>query len=536
MIRLYLRRSKGEEHQAHSLETQRSGAQRFAESEGLGDWAARVEYEDSDRSRTDFEGREALTRLLAETQAGDVVLCRDQSRLGGDALEVTVVIRELVQRRRARLFYYAERHEVAYNSAIDAAMTFVRGVGSQMEVETLRSRTREALRARVRLGRVAGGRCFGYRNVRHGASTGFTTMEVDEQHAAVVRRAFEMYRDGAGLKEVAGELGSSGGRWWTKGAVRALLLNPRYRGVYVHGRVNRARKGGKRPATRANPEDVLVVEVPEWRIVDDLTWFAVAERFKERERGPRAVTAPNTRYALTGIARCAKCGGAIGAGATAKVKVSRGVVARVRAYTCLNFRERGNCDVNLAQSAEEVDAAFAAYVQTRLLIPSVIEEVVAGVRAEVIRRASQPRGDVDELERRLAELKREQRNLAQAIAAGDGITELVAAMRDRQKRAQDVALEIERARREPATEENVARVEAAVRRKLADALTSLADPEKARSVYLAMFPGGLRFTPKVVGKARGPLGARRVWSIDGLAHLGHGLIVTPPGLEPGISA
>ena len=71
------------------------------------------------------------------------MLCRDQSRLGRDALEVTLAVRELVQERGGRLFFYADGQEVPYAKAIDAAMTFVRGVGHQMELEAIRSRVRE---------------------------------------------------------------------------------------------------------------------------------------------------------------------------------------------------------------------------------------------------------------------------------------------------------------------------------------------------------------------------------------------------------
>ena len=167
-LRVYLRRSKADEgHQQFSLDVQREGSRLFVADSlprfGLtASWADRIEYVDDDRAGDDFLGRRELRRLRDEVRAGDVVLCRDQSRLGRDALEVTLAVREIVQERGGRLFYYADGQEVPYAKAIDAAMTFVRGVGHQMELEAIRSRVREALRSRVRAGRIAGGRCFGY--------------------------------------------------------------------------------------------------------------------------------------------------------------------------------------------------------------------------------------------------------------------------------------------------------------------------------------------------------------------------------------
>jgi DNA invertase Pin-like site-specific DNA recombinase len=57
-------------------------------------WTDREEYIDDDRAGDDFEGRPELRRLRQEAKPGDVVLCRDQSRLGRDALEVTLAVRD----------------------------------------------------------------------------------------------------------------------------------------------------------------------------------------------------------------------------------------------------------------------------------------------------------------------------------------------------------------------------------------------------------------------------------------------------------
>jgi len=283
----------------------------------------------------------------------------------------------------------------------------------------------------------------------------------------------------------------------------------------------------------------MVVEVPEWRIVDDVTWHAVRSRFSERERGPRA-TEPATKYALTGIARCASCGGAVGMGSSTVVSVG-GVRTRVPAYSCLTHRAKGPCAVTVAQPVAEVEGAVAAYVQRHVLAPEIVERVAAGVRDEVLRQAGGSRPDVEGMEHRLQQLRREQRNLAAAVAqGGDSIPELLDEMRGRQRRMEELQLAVQRARRTPEdVEQLAARVEVAVRAKLSglrEALTG--DPAGAREAYLALFPDGLEFSVAVVGRARGPLGARRVWSVRGEATLGEipDSIVTPPGLEPGISA
>jgi len=88
-----------------------------------------------------------------------------------------------------------------------------------MELEAIRSRTKEALRARVRAGRIAGGRCFGYALKRESDASGrpYTVAVVDESEANVVRRIFGWYLEGFGLKKIAGRLNAEGVRSPTAG-------------------------------------------------------------------------------------------------------------------------------------------------------------------------------------------------------------------------------------------------------------------------------------------------------------------------------
>src|SRR5688500_18599406 len=94
-VRVYLRRSKGDDAQTHSLDVQREGCARFVAALGLD--ADRAEYLDDDRAGDDFAGRLGLQRLLKETRPGDVVVCRDQDRLGREALETALAVRTLTR-------------------------------------------------------------------------------------------------------------------------------------------------------------------------------------------------------------------------------------------------------------------------------------------------------------------------------------------------------------------------------------------------------------------------------------------------------
>jgi site-specific DNA recombinase len=528
-LRVYFRRSKADEgHQQFSIDTQREGARLF-----VGDalprfgaqveWMDRVEYLDDDRAGDDFLGRADLRRLRDEIKHGDVIVCRDQSRLGRDALEVTIAVRDIVQERGGRLFYYIEGREVPYASVIDAAMTFVRGVGHQMEVEAIRSRVKEALRSRVRAGRIAGGRCFGYalRRERDGSGREYTVAVIDDKEAEIVRRIFAMYVLGAGLKKIAISLNDEGilppraGRRgtgsWSPGAIREMLRNHRYRGVYIHGRVKRVRRGGKRIATLAPPEEILTVEVPEWRILDDSTWFAAQERIVER--GKNAVApGPAVRYALSGRARCAHCGGAIG---TQRMKV--GGRGRVPVYACDWHHRRGDsvCPVKLRQPIDEVDGALAQYLADNILTDAVADEIMAMCREDVERQMELTARDGKVLDEELTVMRAEQRNLALAVATGGtAIPELVGELRKRNERVRLLETDLAAIERTPArTRELLKATDFLVRTALANLRkTLLESPGEAREVFEEVFPEGLQM--REVEHA-----GRRVWAITGMAQL-----------------
>src|SRR6266545_4732400 len=270
---VYLRRSKNDEgKQQFSLDVQRAGCLDFIQRLGHGN-ATIKEYVDDGKEGDDFHSREGIRRLLEQAKPGDVIVCRDQSRLGRDAIEVTLVIRDLVRDRGCRLFYYVSGQEVQFANAIDQATTFIQGTGHQMELEAIRSRTREALRSRVREGRIAGGACYGFRLERRAdpSSRRYTVAVVHEQEAEVVRRIFADYLDGRGLKAIARALnregvpspsaGRRGTGSWAPSCIRMMLQNARYRGLYVHGREKKLRRAGSVQRVKADPTEVLTIEI-----------------------------------------------------------------------------------------------------------------------------------------------------------------------------------------------------------------------------------------------------------------------------------
>jgi site-specific DNA recombinase len=540
-IRTYRRRSKNDEgKQQFSLDVQAKGCDEHIARMQLTD-QPRVDHVDDGRAGDDFLGRMGLRQLLAEAKRGDVIICRDQSRLGRDAIEVTLVIRDLVRDRGCRLFYYTTGQEVAFANAIDQATTFIQGTGHQMELEAIRSRTREALRSRVRDGRVAGGACYGYNLERKSDSSGrrFTIAVVDDAQAPIIERIYREYLAGRGIKQIAHGLnndgvaapsaGRRGSGSWAPGAVRTILLNSRYRGVYIHGRIKKVRQGGGTVRVKAEPQEMMTVDVPEWRIVDDATWFAVNAKFTSREPHVRSGR-PAAKYALTGIARCGLCSGAI---AAARVMAYGGPNERVLCYGCAKHHERGSavCAVTVHQPMAEVEAALVDHLQRHVLSDGVLQTVLAEVRSEIAAQLPKHDADTAALEVELATARGEQKRLAKAVAMADEVPELISELKKRTVRIQHLEAQIIAAKRTP--EELVAlvtKIEAGARARLEDLRNALADKRDLREVFLALFPEGLTFTP-----ARSIDGTRAVWRIEGAASFGSvvgGDVPLPIALRP----
>lgn len=502
-VRTYCRRSKNDEgKQQFSLDVQADGCAEMIQRLGHGS-AERVPYVDDGRAGDDFHTRAGLRQLLSEAQRGDVIICRDQSRLGRDAIEGTLVIRDLVRDRGCRLYYYVTGQEVQFANAIDQATTFIQGTGHQMELEAIRSRTREALRSRVRDGRIAGGACFGYRLERKSDGSGrkYTIAVVHDDEARIVRRIYEECLSGRGLKQIAHRLndeaipspsaGRRGSGSWASSAVRTILLNPRYRGVYLHGRVKKLRQHGASCRVKADPREVIEMEIPEWRIVDDATWFAVNAQFTTREPTCEATSnvqkKPAAKHALTGLGRCAKYGGAI---VSQRVRAFGGGAERT--YGCSRHRDRGSavCPVTVYQSKAEVEAALIDQLQTYVLGDQALAMVLGQVRTEIEAQLPQRRDDIAALEAELASVRAEQKRLAKAVALSDDVPELVVELQQRSARIQNLEAQLIAAKRTP--EELAAlvdRVEANVRANVASLRGALAEQSDLREVFQAMFPG-----------------------------------------------
>lgn len=152
--------------------------------------------------------------------------------------------------------------------------------------ERRRERAREGMRRRALRGEVLGRAPYGY-------VVSERQLVPDPREAATVKRVFAMYLDqNEGVRRIARRLNEEGiltrtGRPWTAGAVRNVLRNAAYTGLYRRLGVT---------VTRAH--QALVTQSQHAEVLRRMTSRRTAPATQERRE-----------YLLSGLVRCGYCGG-----------------------------------------------------------------------------------------------------------------------------------------------------------------------------------------------------------------------------------
>ncbi|MGC9420007.1 MAG: recombinase family protein, partial [Rhodovulum sp.] len=208
----------------------------------------------------------------------------------------------------------------------------LKGTMNALFLKDLADKTRRGQRGRVELGKSGGGNCYGYDVVHRIDAAGAPERgdrTIDLVEAEVIRRIYRDYAAGKSPKRIATELNAegisapTGGEWGFStingNAKRGtgILNNELYVGRLVWNRQRFVKDPdtGKRQARPNPPEDWVIHEVPDLRIVDEALWLAVKARQAALKR-PHGAGGENTfrdrrrpKYLLSGLTRCGACGG-----------------------------------------------------------------------------------------------------------------------------------------------------------------------------------------------------------------------------------
>ncbi len=346
----------------------------------------------------------------ARQQAFDVIVAEDTSRLWRELSEQWRALKELADLRIAVV-----THDVDTRRQESKVLLSVTGAMSETYRDEIARRTRRGLEGRAVAGKSAGGRAYGYVPANR-SSTG--RVEIHEAEAAVVRRIFSLYDEGASPRSIVGRLNaeripSPGAAWrrkegtpngkrtngkWMASAIHGdarkgtgILNNERYRGVIVWGRTRWERgaaDSAKRIATFNEDRSEWVIRQDEsLRIVPEALWQRVKARqaaiaanstkLRSACRGRRGRAAT---HLLTGILTCESCGSSF-------ISVDR------YSYGCSSHKNGGfgACTNNLRVRRETAERLLLEEIKVELLSDDAVAQAQKAMQDELRRLQSAKR-------------------------------------------------------------------------------------------------------------------------------------------------
>ncbi len=424
---IYVRRST-EEHQIESLATQRDNAIAFVKKLGR---AEPIVFEDDAKSRAEFKKRPGLLSMLAAAKVGefDLLVARDETRLGGDVFRTGVILQDLID-VGVRIVYYATGEEVSFDDPTAKIVVAVRSYASELERLKTSQRVYEHLERKARKGLNVGGRCYGYDNVEvlNGEQRLYVDYKVNLTEARTIVTIFEQYAAGWGLRTIVKDLneravpppraGKQGRRHWFTSAIWEMLRRERYLGKLVWGESEKAYRSGTKVRLVRVLDKRTTAERPDLRIVSDELWQAVQARIachRRKNNGARGPRGAPPKYLLSGLAVCAVCGGSI------KVLSGRDGKKTIKVYGCANHHDAGNtvCANQLRKPVELVDEVVIDWLEENILTEQFVVRALREIRKRLAKRLQTFDGDAPRLVAEAEKLQVEIARLAEALVATD---------------------------------------------------------------------------------------------------------------------
>jgi len=181
---------------------------------------------------------------------------------------------------------------------------YVLGLVAQLEREMIAERVSEDMRMRAQRKKWNGGVVpFGFEWIRDEK-----TLEINEAEAEIIRMIYDLYIKKKSFRAVVHTLNSRGlktrqGKHWPATTVRRILRNPVYYGALTY---NKRKSHGNTSKPRPKEEHIIVEDAFE-PILPKKLFQQVQSIIAKRSDTPSA--SRRSQYLLTGIVRCAICGG-----------------------------------------------------------------------------------------------------------------------------------------------------------------------------------------------------------------------------------
>ncbi len=303
----------------------------------------------------------------------------------------------------------------------------LKGTMSSLFLKDLAQKTHRGLEGRVRKGKSAGGITYGYDVVRDMGADGFITTgerRINESQAQIVQRIFQDYSNGLSPRNIAAHLNDEGipgprGTWGASTIYgnqqrgTGILNNELYIGRLVWNRQRFVKdpNSGKRQAQPNPPEEWVIEDVPDLRIVPDDLWNAVKTR-QEKTRNAaisdgikKLGRTKRARHLFSGMLTCGCCGSGV-------IQVGK------QYYGCSAHKNKGTCGNRLTIKRTDLEDRVLSGLKEQLLHPDLIAEFTIAYQEEYNRLAGSIQQERSKAERNLAKVESKIANLINAISDG----------------------------------------------------------------------------------------------------------------------
>jgi site-specific DNA recombinase len=404
----------------------------------------------------------------------------EESRLGRESIEVAYALKTVTQ-AGVRVFLYLEDRERTIDSPTEKLLMNVAAFADELERERARQRVYDAMVRKARALHVTGGRVYGYDNVEVAGADGrrlHVVRRVNAEQAAVVRRIFALCAEGQGFTRIAKALNEDGvapprhASGWAPTAIREILLRSLYRGEVIWNRKQKRDRWGVKKYLDRPEREWIRLEAPELRLVPEDLWRAAHRRLEAARQiyafGGRMADRPDQeKYLLSGIAKCATCGGSL----VAFTRDYKRAGERGRFYGCNFNHKRGAkiCRNRVLIRQDKLDQVVLDAIAD-VLDERILERAVEKALQRLRRQPDRAKDRRAAIKAELPLLEARMRTVVDEIARGYATDTLRAELHDAEQRKKALVAELEAmtGRRQDAASLDVERLRRELRRHVAE--------------------------------------------------------------------
>lgn len=340
------------------------------------------------------------------------------SRTLKDSLEIVNMLQDL----GIKLFVVQENLNTETSEG--RLMFHIMGSLAEYEGENIVELGKKGSKKRAELGYYNGNRVLGYDNTVNELNEKVLTVNVEE--AKIIKRIFNQYERGYGLRSIANQLNRLGwrtkkGNLFSTTAIRDILDSELYRGNISYNKKENIRQQTKiRKKCREEGREVPPIEQGENYVLTKGKHEAIIsnEQWEHVQylRQKNKVNPDKTRpwgALLTGILFCPQCGAKMTI-SNSSTKNKHGETVRRKYYVCGNFKSKGRkaCSANGVRVEVIEEIVKKAFVDV-IMYPSFLKETIVksnDVMSQQLiplnRQIEDLNGEIEEIDKNIYRLNR----------------------------------------------------------------------------------------------------------------------------------